>query len=82
VPDIAHLKAFGTKCISWNPESHQLSKLHPRGESGYMVGYHNDSTSMYLVSTVWDDFLGVTQLRAWGIEHTGHDVPGTVMTSL
>ena len=51
VPDIAHLRAFGTKCVSWNPKSHQLSKLHPRGEAGYMVGYHNDSTSMYLVST-------------------------------
>jgi hypothetical protein len=28
------------------------------------------------------DFSGFTQLGAWGVEHTGHDVPGTVMTSL
>ena len=37
---------------------------------------------MILLLVQLTDFSGFTQLGAWGVEHTGHDVPGTVMTSL
>ena len=52
-PSVNFLKAFGAKVVAWVPTQQQPDKLSPRGVEGRLVGYADDSTSMYKVITVW-----------------------------
>ena len=49
-PCVSFLKCFGAKVIAWVPTQEQTDKLAPRGTEGRLVGYVENSTSMYKVN--------------------------------
>ena len=49
-PCVSFLKCFGAKVIAWVPTQEQPDKLTPPGVEGRLVGYVDNSTSMYQVT--------------------------------
>uniref|UniRef100_A0A6U2FMK2 Uncharacterized protein n=1 Tax=Chlamydomonas euryale TaxID=1486919 RepID=A0A6U2FMK2_9CHLO len=48
-PDVSHLRPFGAAAVAWLPEQYRADKLQPRGLPARMVGYVDNSSSMYKV---------------------------------